>query len=141
MTEKTVKVSLYLGSICMPPYIGYATSAEPKTIQVLAFIRRKAVEKMLKDSNCFYKAVKAIWKKKNMRKVLRMNDDRVICALCKGDGLDKTGKMVNGSPEPVCVRCGGHGTIPKSCINTQSLTTEEERQITNEQILHSKIQT
>lgn len=64
----TVKVSLYLGSICLPPYIGYTTLSEPKTIHLLAFLKRKAVENMLKDTTCFDKAVTAIWKRKNMKK-------------------------------------------------------------------------
>jgi hypothetical protein len=49
----------------MPPYIGYTTEAEPKTIHILAFLNKKSVDNILKDSACFEKAVNAIWRKKN----------------------------------------------------------------------------
>ena len=69
MIEETVKVSLYMKSVFLKPYLGYTTLSDPKTINILAFLKRKAVENMLKDPKCFYKAIKAIWKKKNMKKV------------------------------------------------------------------------
>jgi len=68
MIEETVKVSLYLNSFCLPPYIGYTTESKPKTINLLGFLKRKAVENMLKDTTCFDKAVEAMWKKKNMKR-------------------------------------------------------------------------
>ena len=67
MKDEIVTVSLYLYSWILPPYIGYTTEAEPKTIKVLAFLKKKAVSNMLKDTTCFDKAVKAIWKKNKLR--------------------------------------------------------------------------
>ncbi|MCK5615832.1 hypothetical protein KAR91_78940 [Candidatus Pacearchaeota archaeon] len=58
---KTITVSLYLYSFCLPPYIGYTTPDDSKTIHLMAFIKQNAVNKMLQNSTCFVKAVEAIW--------------------------------------------------------------------------------
>jgi hypothetical protein len=64
------------------------------------------------------------------------------CALCGGDGLDKTGKAVNGMtgdrPTPFCVRCGGYGTIPPGTPNPKEITRDEMLRIES-QVLQSEI--
>jgi len=58
--------------------------------------------------------------------------DAVRCRLCKGMGNDTTGRAVNGSPTPMCVRCGGYGTVPSKAWNPDSLTRGEENRIERE---------
>lgn len=55
-----------------------------------------------------------------------------VCALCKGTGLNTTGTMINGTPEPVCVRCGGYGTIPNGCDNPNHVIYNEHLQMLRE---------
>jgi len=50
----------------------------------------------------------------------------VRCRLCGGTGDDLTGMAINGWPQPVCVRCGGYGTIPAGCDNPAGSLTDEE---------------
>ncbi len=52
-----------------------------------------------------------------------------VCTLCNGTGLDTTGISRNGLPEPVCVRCGGYGSIPCECSNPNTTTPQEKKQL------------
>ena len=62
----------------------------------------------------------------------RLNQERVICRLCKGTGNDVTGRAINGSPTPVCVRCGGYGTVPPRGWNPSEITRGEMNRIERE---------
>lgn len=57
----------------------------------------------------------------------------VKCRLCCGAGFDTTGKRKSkDTPKPVCVRCGGYGSISPSCFNEPVLSEEEEKRIQSE---------
>lgn len=46
---------------------------------------------------------------------MKKNDEE--CVLCAGSGI--------GRYRGICTRCGGYGTIPKSCSNPPKSTKEE----------------
>lgn len=50
------------------------------------------------------------------------------CLLCKGTGENRIGIKLSVNNH-ICIRCGGYGSIPKSCPNPNILTEKEKSQI------------
>jgi len=58
---------------------------------------------------------------------MQMQTRETCCLLCGGDGNDSTGHCTNGSPLPVCCRCGGYGTISGDGVNNPPYLYEGDR--------------